>query len=102
MERGTLVRIVPTKIPRLLAIRINIKIAPKIRIARSIKAKTSYLLVILRSIKNRTSALDARSRGFVTAIVPRILKELHNRHTFYPIMTIKCQAYLNFYTLGEE
>ena len=57
---------------------------------RSIKVKTIYPLLILRSIERKTDALDEGSRGIVTTTVLRRLKELHKRHTFYPIMMMKC------------
>ena len=92
----------PTKTLRFLATRINVLMLIGRKRVRNIKAKTTYPLLILRSIGRKTGALDVRSRGIVTATIPRRLKELHKRHTFYLIMMIKCQAYLNFYTLGGE
>ena len=87
---------------KFLATRINVLTTTRRKRVRSIKAKTSYPLLILRSIGKRTGALDVRSKGTIIATIPRRLKELHKRHIFYPHMTTKFHAHLNFYTLGEE
>ena len=102
MERRHLVRIVPTKILRLLEIRINVQMATKRKRARSIKSKKNYPLLILRGIKRRIGALDAGNMGTLTATVPRRIKELHKWHMFYPTITMMCQDLLNFYILERE
>ena len=101
-ERRTLVKIMPTRITKLQAIMINVPTTTKGRIARSTKAKTTYLQKILKSTRRRTDAIDVENKGTVIVTVPRRLKELHKQRIFYPHKMMMCQALFNFVILGEE